>query len=154
MRKAPFLFLLVLIPSILLECGAQEKSQARMISESVVTQIDFSTCIQASFSASPDSKRVAYVAKAGDKWFAVVDGKEGKQYDRIGDPKFSPDSKLVAYVAKAGDKWFAVVDGKEGKQYDSILTLQGGGIVFDSSDRLHYLACKGNSIYLVEEIIK
>ena len=117
MRKAPFLFLLVLIPSILLECGAQEKSQARMISESVVTQIDFSTCIQASFSASPDSKRVAYVAKAGDKWFAVV-------------------------------------DGKEGKQYDSILTLQGGGIVFDSSDRLHYLACKGNSIYLVEEIIK
>ena len=27
-------------------------------------------------------------------------------------------------------------------------------IVFDASDRLHYLASKGNTIYLVEETIK
>ena len=112
---------------------------------------------------SPDSKRVAYWAKAGGKQFAVVDGKEGKQYDETGivcyfdlfavvfthSFTFSPDSKRVAYVAKAGLKYLVVVDGKEGKLYDSILK-----IVFDASDRLHYLASKGNTIYLVEETIK
>jgi shikimate kinase len=60
----------------------------------------------------------------------------------------------VAYVAKVSDKWFVVVDGKEEKQYDDIVTLGGGKVVFDSEDSLHYLARKGNSIYLVEEKIK
>ena len=30
---------------------------------------------------SPVSKRVAYYAKRGEKWFVVVDGVEGKEYD-------------------------------------------------------------------------
>ncbi len=29
---------------------------------------------------SPDSKRLAYAVPEGNKWFVVVDGKEGKQY--------------------------------------------------------------------------
>jgi len=97
-------------------------SMDRKISESVVTQIDFKwrEWKDRSFSVSPDIKRVAYVAKAGDKEFAVVDGKEGKQYDDVYGLTFSPDSKRVAYWAKAGGKQFAVVDGKEGKQYDEI----------------------------------
>lgn len=57
-------------------------------------------------------------------------------------------------MAKVSDKWFVVVDGKEEKQYDDIVTLGGGKVVFDSEDSLHYLARKGNSIYLVEEKIK
>jgi len=32
---------------------------------------------------STDSKRVAYVAECGDKYFMVVDGVEGKEYDGI-----------------------------------------------------------------------
>jgi len=42
-----------------------------------------------------------------------------------------------------------LVDGIEGKQYDDI--LEGGEIIFDSLDSLHYLAVRGNSVYLVRE---
>ena len=79
----------------------------------------------------------------GNKWFVVVDGKEEKQYDRIGSGSlFSPDSKRVAYGAKVGNKQFVVVDGKEEKQYDSIL---GAGPVFSpDSQRVGYAAQVGN----------
>ncbi len=114
---------------------------------------------------SPDSQRVAYVAGAGGKWVVVVDGKEGKQYDRIGLDShsliFSPDSRRVAYIAKVGDtwfnNWFVVADGTEGKRYDSLIGRlawepePAGRIIFDSPDSLHYLAKKGNGIYLVGE---
>jgi len=66
--------------------------------------------------------------------------------------RVSPDSQRVAYAAGIGKKQFVVVDGKEEKQYDAI--VRGGLVVFDSFDSLHYLAVKGNSIYLVEENIK
>ena len=67
-----------------------------------------------SFKASPDSKRVASVAHAGDKYRIVVDGKEGKPYDAIGTHFFSSNSERIAYVAKAGSQMVVVVDGKEG----------------------------------------
>jgi hypothetical protein len=66
----------------------------------------------------------------------------------------SPDSKRVAYGAGMGDKQVVVVDGKEGKQYDNIVVTGGGKIIFDSADSLHYLALKGDEIYLVEERIE
>jgi hypothetical protein len=100
---------------------------------------------------SPDSRRVAYTAGASKTWFVVVDGKEDKRYDGCSILIFSPDSQRVAYRATAGNKRFVVVDGKEGKPYDDIVNRGGGRIVFDSSDSLHYLALKGNGIYLVEE---
>lgn len=112
---------------------------------------------------SPDSQRVAYAAKVGEKWFAVVDGKEEESYDHIVDgPIFSPDSKRVAYVAEEVAiglftptilRQFVVVDGKEGKPYDKILRR----VLFDSANELHYLAKKNTmgyrnyDIYLVEE---
>jgi len=102
---------------------------------------------------SPDSQRVAYVAKEGNKQFVVFDGQEDKQYDSIGPAIFSPDSRRVAYVAQVGDKQFVVVDGEEGRKYDAIVGI-GWQIVFDSPDSIHYLARKGNSIFLVEEMIK
>jgi len=64
----------------------------------------------------------------------------------------SPDSQRVAYVVLLGDKQLVVVDGKEGQQYDGL--VRGGRIIFDSADRLHYLARKGDDIYLVEERIQ
>jgi hypothetical protein len=69
---------------------AQEKSPNRIVSEKLIAQIDFSSWGgQESLKISPDSKRVAYAARAGQilglggKWFVVVDGKEEKQYDAI-----------------------------------------------------------------------
>jgi len=66
--------------------------------------------------------------------------------------KVSPDSKRVAYVAGVGNKWLVVVDGEEDKQYDGI-RAEGGTIIFDSPNSLHYLARKGNCFYLVEQRI-
>ena len=50
-----------------------------------------------SLTVTPDSRRVAYVARRGGKWLVVVDGVEGKEYDAIGAPLFSPDGQRVAY---------------------------------------------------------
>lgn len=52
-----------------------------------------------------------------------------------------------------GNQQLVVVDGQEGKQYDELVS----GIIFDSPDRFHYLASKGNEIYIEErkdEIIR
>jgi hypothetical protein len=122
---------------------AQEKSPDRSISEKFVAQI-ISSWIADSFKVSPNSKRVACVAKEGNKWCVVVDGKEGKQYDNIGKGTliFSPDSRRVAYMAKEGNKWCVVVDGKEEKQYDGI---GEGSIIFSpDSTRMAYKAGVGN----------
>lgn len=130
------------------------RTAERVVFEKLIAQIDFSSWSEKSFRVSPDSRRVAYLAKMGNKQFVVVDGKEEKQYDSIGGGTliFSPDSKRVAYGATIGNKWFVVVDGKEEKQYDGL--VKGGTIIFDSSDSLHYLARKGSIIYLVEKRIK
>jgi hypothetical protein len=95
---------------------------------------------------------VAYAAKRGDKWLAVVDGQEGPEYEGISVPIFSPNSQRVAYAAKRDNKPLVVVDGQEGPEYDGI--VKRGKILWDSADQLHYLANKGNAIYLVEESFK
>ena len=49
----------------------------------------------------------------------VVDGKEQKQYDEVGEQLiFSPNSQRIAYHARLGKNTFMVVDGKEGKPYN------------------------------------
>ena len=92
--------------------------------------------------ASPDSKRVAYVAQRDGEWLAVVDGIAGEEYDYIGlGGFFSPDSKRVAYAAQRGEKWLVVVDGVEGIEYDGISDV---GIVFSpDSKRVVYAAQRG-----------
>jgi hypothetical protein len=66
--------------------------------------------VKHSISFSPDSKRIAYVARDKDQWFMVVDGKEGNRFDEIlkYSPVFSPDSKRVAYAARDKDQWFVI----------------------------------------------
>ena len=55
---------------------------------------------------SPDSARVAYRAvnfgenpPADNKWFVVIDGKQGDEYQTVESITFSPDSKHVSYIA-------------------------------------------------------
>jgi hypothetical protein len=69
---------------------------------------------------SPDSKRLAYLARREQKWLAVVDGAEGGEYDLAGVPLFSPDSKRFAYIAGREKKFLVIVDGVDGKKYDLI----------------------------------
>lgn len=74
---------------------------------------------------SPRGERVAFVVSLfskghGGGMATVIDGKEGKHYDYVGEPVFSPDGKHVAYKARHGKKWFVVVDGQEGRAYDDV----------------------------------
>ncbi len=148
---------------------------SRELSERLIGQLHSRTLAtlktlaeQESFTVSPDGSREAYVTKVGKKVCVVVDGKKEKQYDAImgrlrPQITFSSDSKRVAYGAKVEveRKWlvsvttkqFVVVDGEEGKQYDSIISVEGGEIIFDSPDSLYYHATDGNNIYLVGERI-
>jgi hypothetical protein len=96
-----------------------KKSANRVASERLVAKVK-SSWIQETFRVSPDSRRMACMARVR-KWLR--------------------------------EKWSVVVDGKEEKPYDAIVAI-GGRIVFDSAHRLHYLAVKGDNIYLVEERIE
>ena len=113
LKKCTALFFAFLVICISISCHTQEKSTKRIVSERFIVQIDFSSWIQESFRVSPDSRRVAYGAGVGNKWFVVVDGKEEKQYDKIfiaGGGKVifdSPDS--FHYLAlKEGSKIYLV----------------------------------------------
>ena len=83
------------------------------------------------FVFSPDSSRVAYVAKEGEHEFLVLDGQEGERHPEIWNLCFSPDSKRVAYVVGDRFAWFmpeshektdqfVVVDGVPGNTYQCI----------------------------------
>jgi hypothetical protein len=143
----------VFLVSITITAWSQEPSSEGKASERLIAHIDASSWIAESLKASPDSRRVVYGARRSGQQFVVIDGHEGKPYDGIiGSPIFSPDSQALAYLARRGAQRFAVVDGREGQPYDH--SVPGGRIIFDSPDRLHYLAAKGTDIYLVEERIK
>jgi hypothetical protein len=75
-----------------------------------------------SIAFSPDSQRIVYGAKIGEKWKIVANGAEGKAYDDIKENSiaFSPDSQRLAYGAKIGEKWAVVVDGLEERRCNKI----------------------------------
>jgi hypothetical protein len=84
-------------------------------------------------------------------WFVVLDGLNGKGYEGSGTPPvFSPDGRHLAYGVKEGREYWIVLDGVEGTHYDDVVSMGGGTIVFDSQDRFHHLALKGDDIYLVD----
>lgn len=98
---------------------------------------------------SPDGRRVAYVARRGEKFLVVVDGKEDPEYDRIrvGAPSFSPDSRRIAYFAERGGKTFAVIDGIESQPFDH--SSSEAPIFSPDSRRVVYLADHGKQTHLV-----
>ena len=101
--------------------------EARMVERKVSEQLIAESCSsmdKKSVTVSPDCRRVAYIARSGEKRLVIVDGQEQKEYDRIERDSllFSPDSQQVAYVVREGRKWFVVVDEVEQKHYDGIRT--------------------------------
>lgn len=112
-------------------------------------QRPYENIAKASLTFSPDSKKVAYAAFKGYKWFYVIDGIEQKKYDGLatGYPIFSPDSKRTAYGAKERNEYFVVIDGKEGKRYNGIVE---GSITFSpDSKRVAYSAAKNHKQFII-----
>ena len=76
---------------------------------------------------SPDSLRLAYVARSGQKFRVYLDGQaEGVEMEfLVSGMVFSDDSNRLAYGGQAFnkffvDKFFLVVDGKKGADYDGL----------------------------------
>jgi len=71
---------------------------------------------------SPDSRRIAYLARSGPIQRVYVDGQaEDVEMDfLVGGMVFSDDSKRLAYGGRRGNKFFLVVDGKKGDDYDAL----------------------------------
>jgi hypothetical protein len=101
---------------------------------------------------SPDSKHLAYGAVINKKECVVIDGEEQKLYDRVDNVNFNLTSNHIIFGARTGSVWRVAIDGNEGKEYDGITT--GSQIIIDPDDGFHYLASKGEKIYLVEEKLK
>lgn len=74
---------LILLPLLLPAAGrtqtAPPATGQRTVPEKLICHYDPSTMAEAPV-FSPDSRRVAYEAQVGEKWFVVVDGKDGKAY--------------------------------------------------------------------------
>ena len=74
---------------------------------------------------APVGSRYAYYGKpkgASNKWVAVIDGQESKEFDQVGNLTFSPDGKRVAYGVEQGGKQFFVVDNAVGaeREFDKV----------------------------------
>jgi hypothetical protein len=78
---------------------------------------------------SPDSKRLAFVARNGAQMFLVVDEKESAGYGRIQNFRFGPNGRY-AFEAFA-QQWQVVVEGREGPKIQNLanrsLTLSPNG---------------------------
>jgi hypothetical protein len=88
---------------------------------------------------------VAYTAKRGEKWLAMVDGLPGPEFDVVSTLVFSPDGKRVAYGARSSPKQFMVVDG-QAMEFDGVFA---GFQTFDEDGTLVYLAILGRELYRV-----
>ncbi len=126
------------------------KARRYHMSKVLITQVDFSSWIRATFRISPDNRRVAFAARTGHKRLVVVDGENGKEYDNImdGTPVFSSNSQRIAYAALEDNEIFMVVDeNEERKQYDDVLK---GTLVFSPDSKyVVYGAAKGGDKLLV-----
>jgi len=103
------------------------------------------------FVFSSNSNIFAYAATSNKKWFAVVDGKRQKEYERLGAQtiKFSPDNKRLCYMAwePSKNRQFVVVDGVEQEKYVGIFI--GNPIFSSDSKKIFYGARKGNKDVVV-----
>lgn len=58
---------------------------------------------------------LAHAARKGERWFVVVDGKEGPPFDRVVSPAFSPDGRHLVYRARQDGRRFVVVADATGR---------------------------------------
>lgn len=103
---------------------------------------------------SPNSQHVTYFAWQGEKGHVIFDGKPIMQFDECGlySLTFSPDSKHFAYTAQKGKQSFVIVDGIQSPVYDDFPNYSH--LIFDSSNSLHTLAVRNQSVFLVKLTIQ
>ena len=92
--------------------------------------------------------RYGYKAQRRDKQLFVIDGVEGKAYDRVWHLNFSPDGKHYVYAALTISpcRSFIVADGKEGPSYLGVQQPQ-----FLRNGRLAYLASRDGAWFAVAD---
>lgn len=97
---------------------------------------------------SPNCNRIAFIVKKWlgnqEKVIAVVDNKEGKEYDKIRGLIFSPDSRNVVYWGLVEKKWKLVINGKESEEYKQV-----SHITFTPDGKIGYAASEDSKIIAV-----
>ena len=104
-----------------------------------------------------EGTKFGYVAQEAGEWLFVADGEEGKKYKGLLSNMFtySPEGTHLIYGVIKDDIPSLVVNGTEcAPRYERIYNTNGGGIKFECDNVFHYIATKGNDVYLVTEQIK
>jgi hypothetical protein len=96
---------------------------------------------------SEDSKKIAYSVSQGAQEFLVIDGVEGKKYDKfLSVPQFSKELSKVVFLAQRNNKSYLVTNSEEKE-----LTVNDNIIdPFISSDgsRVGYIEAVGNEAHV------
>jgi len=104
---------------------------------------------------SPDSSKVAYIGKLGNKCYFFINDELIREHDDVLNYSliFSPDSSKTAYIALTVGKWlshdsyFVVTDKTHTKPYDDILD---GSLIFSpDSSKIAYVARRKDNFYVV-----
>lgn len=91
-------------------------------------------------SISATGEVVAFRGRIGTKWYAVVDGKKGAEFELVDRLTLSPDKKKCAYIAFQNKKWFLMLNEKKSEPYDGVWNP-----IFDGS-RFSYVVRKEKKI--------
>jgi WD40 repeat protein len=94
---------------------------------------------------SSDGSIFAFGARSGDKYFAVINGNEGTEYDALHAMVISKTGKKIAYIASTENTTFMVIDGKEGEVYDEL----SRAVFSPDESRVAYIASRGNDHFVV-----
>jgi hypothetical protein len=102
-----------------------------------------------SFVYSPQNTRFAFVASTGEGEVVVLDGVEGRTYERISYRfqkriRFSADGQHFAYVGTRGQQDYLVLDGRELGSFDVVEAL-----TFAPDQQLAYAACRNGQCNVV-----
>lgn len=121
----------------------------KWVSKKVICQVPQGNILK-TLLISPDMSKVAYILEKRlglfkRKFCIVIDGKEGKQYDAIGQITFSPDSKHTAYRAINGKRQLLILDDEEVIEYSGI----GSPIFSPDGKHLAYCAEDGDKWFVI-----
>jgi len=108
----------------------------------------YDSIVKGSLLYSPDSEHLTYVALRDGRRFVVSDGRVGGGYERIVGPVSSPDSTHIVYGAVTGTRGVVVADGAEMPARYS--DFPNARIAFDTTNRFHAVARRGNDLLRVE----